>query len=84
MRASGVANCRRWACDVRLDAGAISVAWGWDYKEGRIPPKGRRTRRVPIHTTLREILVAELLRTGRREEELVFGSTERPRSRPRR
>jgi integrase len=63
------------ACDVRLDNGVISVEWGWDYKEGRIPPKGRRTRRVPIPTALRETLVAELLRTGRRGEELVFGAT---------
>jgi integrase len=65
------------ACDVRLEDGVIAVEAGWDFKEGRIPPKGRRTRRVPIPSALREILVAELLRTGRRGDDLVFGSTER-------
>ena len=32
-------------------------------------------RRVPVATALREILVAELLRTGRRGDQLVFGRT---------
>jgi integrase len=63
------------ACDVRLDDGVISVEWGWDYKDGRIPPKGRRARRVPIPSALREVLVAELLATGRRGDELIFGSS---------
>jgi integrase len=63
------------ARDVRLEDGVIAVEWGWDAKDGRIPPKGRRTRRVPIPTALREILVAELLATGRRGDELVFGPT---------
>jgi integrase len=64
------------ARDVRLEEGVIAVEAGWGEKDGRIPPKGRRTRRVPIPSVLREILVGELLRTGRRGDDLVFGSTE--------
>jgi integrase len=63
------------AQDVRLEDGVIAVEWGWDEKDGRIPPKGRKGRRVPIPTALRELLVAQLLATGRRDDELVFGST---------
>ena len=60
---------------VRLDAGVIDVHWGWDRVEGRQPTKSRNRRKVPIASALRELLVAELLRTGRRADELIFGST---------
>jgi integrase len=46
-----------------------------DDKEGVGETKGRNRRRVPIPSTLREFLAAELLRTGRRGDELLFGST---------
>jgi hypothetical protein len=48
---------------------------GWDRVEGRQPTKSRNRRRVPIPSALRELLVVELLRTGRRGEELIFGTT---------
>ncbi len=54
----------------------ISVEAGWDWKEGRIATKGRRWRKVPIASALREHLAAELLRTGRRDSQLVFGETD--------
>ena len=60
---------------MRLEDGVIAVEAGWDPHDGRIAPKGRRTRRVPIPAVLRELLVAELLRTGRRGDELMFGAT---------
>ena len=63
------------ASDVRLDDGVIVVEWGWDVQYGRIATKGNRARRVPIASALRETLVAELLRTGRRDDELIFGAT---------
>jgi len=64
------------ACDVRLDAGVIDVHFGWDRVEGRIATKGRNRRRVPIASAPRALLAAELLRTGRRGDVLVFGATE--------
>jgi integrase len=63
------------ADDVRLEDGVINVHWGWDRIEGRQPTKSRNRRRVPIASALRELLVAELLRTGRRGGELIFGAT---------
>ena len=63
------------ARDVRLDDGVLDVHYGWDREDGRIATKGRTRRRVPIASALREVLVAELLRTGRRGDDLVFGAT---------
>jgi integrase len=60
---------------VRLDNGAIEVEHGWHYKESRIATKGKTNRKVPIASALREPLAAELLATGRREGELIFGET---------
>jgi len=61
------------AGDVCLEEGVIRVHWGWDRVEGRQPTKSRNRRKVPIASALRELLVAELLRTGRRDGELIFG-----------
>jgi len=69
---------------IRLDDGVIVAEAGWDLKEGRIATKGKNDRRVPIPSALREVLVAELLRTGRRESALVFAATESSPFRPRR
>jgi integrase len=63
------------ARDVRLSDGLIEVLHGWDYLEGRIATKGRNRRKVPIPAILREHLAAELLRTGRRDDELLLGAT---------
>jgi integrase len=62
---------------VDLEAGIIHVEFGWDERAGEIPPKNRRTRRVPIASVLREHLLAQLLRTGRRDDELLFGRAPR-------
>lgn len=60
--------------DVDLAAGVIRVVRGWDDVEGPIEPKSRKgTREVPVSATLREILAAHLLRSGRRGSDLVFG-----------
>jgi integrase len=61
---------------IRLDDGVIDVHYGWDRLQGRQGTKGRNRRRVPIASALREHLAAELLKTGRRGDQLVFGSTE--------
>lgn len=58
-----------------LEDGVIAVEFGWDRVEGRRPTKSRNRCKVPIARKLRELLAAELLRTGRRGEELIFGST---------
>lgn len=53
----------------------LSIEWGWDDKEGRIPTKNHDRRKVPIPAVLKTMLTRELLRTGRRAEQLVFGRT---------
>jgi integrase len=63
------------AGSIDLDANVIHVERGWDDKEGEIETKGRNRRRVPIASALREPLLAHLMRTGRREDDLVFGDT---------
>jgi integrase len=63
-------------CDVRLSDGVIDVQRGWDRREGPQPTKSRNRRRPPIASVLNKLLAAELLRTGRRDEDLVFGSSE--------
>lgn len=61
----------------RLDVrgGLIHVERGWDDREGEIETKGRNRRRVPIPAVLREHLLEHVMRTGRREDDLVFGET---------
>jgi integrase len=65
------------ASDIDIADGVIHVRRGWDMKEGPIETKGRKPRRVPIASVLREPLLAHLMRTGRRDEALVFGATDR-------
>jgi integrase len=60
---------------IDLDANVIRVEFGWDAKAGEIPTKNGKPRIVPIPTPLRELLLPHLLRTGRRDDDLVFGST---------
>lgn len=62
--------------DVDLKAGLIRVRRSWDEREGYITPKSRKgTRVVPIPSVLRGHLQAQILRTGRRGGDLVFGVT---------
>jgi integrase len=63
------------AGSVDLKANVIHVVRGWDDKEGEIETKGRNLRRVPIIPELRELLLAHLMHTGRRDDDLVFGLT---------
>ena len=60
---------------IDLDANVIRVEKGWDAKEGEIGTKNGKDRTVPIPAPLRELLVPHLLRTGRRDDDRVFGST---------
>jgi integrase len=60
---------------VDLDANVIRVEKGWDVKAGEIATKNGKDRKVPITAPLRELLLPHLLRTGRRGDDLVFGST---------
>jgi integrase len=54
----------------------IHVAAGWDDVEGEIEPKSKKGERdVPVADTLRAILAAHRLRTGRTGTDLVFGRT---------
>ena len=61
--------------DIDLSGGIVRVERGWDDKEGVIPTKSHNRRRVPIAGALREYLLPHLMRTGRRNRDLVFGST---------
>jgi integrase len=60
---------------IDLETNVIHVERGWDDKEGEIATKGRRRRTVPIPSVLREHLLARMMRSGRREDDLVFGET---------
>jgi integrase len=60
---------------IDLKAGVIHVVRGWDAKEGEIATKGKNRRKVPIGSALREHLLAHLMRSGRRDGDLVFGRT---------
>ena len=60
---------------IDLDANVIQVHKGWDDKDGEITTKGRNRRRVPIPQVLREHLLAHVMRSGRRDSDLVFGET---------
>ena len=66
--------------DVDLAAGVIRVERGWDRVEGEVELKSNAgRRRVPIAAVLRDHLAERLIRSGRRDAELVFGTTaERP------
>jgi integrase len=55
----------------------VHVERGWDDKEGEIETKGRNRRRVPIAAVLREPLLAHLMRSGRRGDDLAFGEADR-------
>jgi len=63
----------RWS-DIDLPGRQLRVQRGWDDEEGEIEEKtqaGRRT--VPIIGALASVLAAHKLRTGRDQDELVFG-----------
>lgn len=63
------------ASDVDLAAGVIRVERSVDDKAGIGETKGRNKRKVPIPSALRQLLREHLMRTGRRDDELLFGST---------
>jgi integrase len=72
----GELRALRWSA-VDLDSGEIHVRCSWDDVEGEIAPKSEKgTRRVPIAGALRLILLEHKARTGRRDNDLVFGRTE--------
>jgi integrase len=55
---------------------SIEVEDGWDVKEGRIDPKSRAgVRHTPIPGILGDILNTHLERTGRTDDDLLFGRT---------
>jgi integrase len=58
---------------IDLDANLIRVERGWDAKAGEVGTKNRKGRTVPITAPLRELLLRHLMRTGRRDGDLVFG-----------
>lgn len=54
----------------------LHVRSGWDDIKGEIGPKSEKGERyVPVPETLRALLAQHLLRTGRKERDLVFGKT---------
>jgi integrase len=63
------------ASDVDLAAGVIRVERSVDDKTGVGPTKGRNKRRVPIPDVLRRLLREQLMATGHRGDQLLFGST---------
>src|SRR5205809_330102 len=60
---------------IDFERGELRAVAGWDYVEGEQPTKGRERRSVPIIPELRSILLAYRLRTGRRDQDLMFGET---------
>jgi integrase len=71
----GELRALRWS-DVDLETNVIHVRRGWDDKEGPIDPKSQKsTSRVPIVTALRLHLLEQNARTGRRDDDLVFGTS---------
>lgn len=73
----GELRALRWR-HVDFDAGVIRVEDGWDDVEGPIEVKTDAGRRaVPIVGALRRELAAHKLRTGRGDDDLVFGRTAR-------
>lgn len=64
--------------DVDLANGLIRVEHGWDPVGGEIALKSNAGRRkVPISAALRDFLVDHVARTGREEDELIFGRSPR-------
>jgi integrase len=62
--------------EVDLAGGVLRVVRSWDQAEGVVEVKsdaGRRT--VPIPAVLRDVLDEHLLRTGRSDNDLIFGRT---------
>ncbi len=71
----GELRALRWA-DVDFDAGVIRVARGWDNQAGEQDVKSDAGRRVvPLAGTVRRLLAAHKLATGRTAGDLVFGRT---------
>jgi integrase len=64
------------ASDVDVKAGVIHVQRSWDDVEGEIVPKSKKgTRRVPIPALLSKRLAAHMAATGRRGDDLLFGTS---------
>jgi integrase len=62
--------------DIELGASLIRVERGWDQYVGEIEPKSKASRRtIPLLAVLRDYLDEQLLRSGRRGAEFVFGRT---------
>jgi integrase len=71
----GELRALRWT-DINKAVTKIHVQRGWDDKAGPIDPKSKKgTRHVPIPNVLRLLLLEHKARTGRRGDDLVFGST---------
>jgi integrase len=65
----------RWS-DIDEAVSVIHVQRGWDDSAGEIAPKSEKgARKVPIATALRLFLLEHKARTGRRDNDLVFGRT---------
>jgi hypothetical protein len=63
-------------CDINLATCLISVKRGWDQYEGVIDAKSQAgERELPLLALLRDILDEYLLRTGRKDDDLLFGRT---------
>ena len=60
---------------VDLTANEMHVVAGWDDRVGEQATKGRERRKVPLIGSLRTVLAAHTLQTGRRGADLVFGET---------
>jgi integrase len=61
------------ASDIDLEVGLIRVERSFDDKQGAGQTKGRNKRRVPIPALLRQLLREQLMASGRRGDELLFG-----------
>lgn len=61
------------ASDVDLSAGVVRLERSVDDKWGIGATKGRNKRRVPIPWVLRQLLREQLMASGRRGDELLFG-----------
>jgi integrase len=63
-------------CDINLATCLVSVKRGWDQYEGVIDAKSLAgERELPLLALLRDTLDEYLLRTGRKDEDLLFGRT---------
>lgn len=67
---------RASVCGKATAGGVIRVERGWDDDEGEIEGKTRAARRtVPIAAVLRDHVLEHKLRTDRRGDALVFGTS---------